>query len=287
MADPIWYLGPDWDLQPLVCPERDFDMTPVRYGGMFQGLSGARTVSNTGHKYQYTMDLNYLTPEEYGRLEALFFRRIPGPYRLISPMKKNRLSPDASIFKTMGAVHLAHTGFSVYTGTTKVSNDWPTEAGTEGGKSLAWFISLGFGNYGRFDSLYRTPVTPGQPVTMSMWAKCAVAGTLEFRFDWFNKSGTQVGNTTTGSVSVTSAWGRKIYTATPPADVYTARVAVLHPSESMVGSELFLAAAQVEIGASATPWSPGGGAPRVVLDQMPVKSPRFPYTTATINILEA
>jgi hypothetical protein len=287
MADPIWFLGPDWDLQPLVCPERDFDITPVRYGGIFQGLSGARTVSNTGLKYQYTMDLTYLTPEEYGRLEALHFRRIPGPHRLISPLKKNRLSADGSIVKAGGAVHLNHTGFSVYVGATRKVLDWPSAAGTEGAVSTGWTISLGAGNYGRFDSLYKTPVTAGQPVTGSVWLKCANAGTIELRFDWFDKAGVQIGNTApTGVVNLDTSWTRKTLTATPPAGAVNARFAFVSPSESLVSAELFVAAAQVEVGPTATSWSPGGGAPRVAIDQMAVKTPRFPYTSTTITILE-
>ena len=48
-----WYLGPLGDLRPLVCPEPDLSATQVRYGGLHQGLSGARTLDVTGHKAEY------------------------------------------------------------------------------------------------------------------------------------------------------------------------------------------------------------------------------------------
>jgi hypothetical protein len=287
MADPIWYLGPDYDLQPLVCPEPDFDVTPVRYGGVFQGLSGARSVTHTGVRMQWTMELDFLDPDEYLRLEALLYRRIPGPYRLISPFKTNMMSPDGSMFKPTFGIDTGLTGMAIYQGSLRQVRDWPAAAGVSGGLSTGWLMATTSGNYARMDQQHRLPVKAGEVITGSVYIKCATAGTMVLGFDWFDKNGVQLSGTPSTTMTLTSSWVRWSVVSTPPANAVTARMFLINPSSGLLGAEVFVAAGQAEKGGVATAWGPGGGAPRVIVDQLPTKTPRFPYKSATLVLLEA
>src|SRR5690554_2646520 len=94
-----WYLGPAGALQELTCPEPNIKANLVRYGGVHQGLSGARTVDVTGHRYEYAFDWDYMEQAEWAWLEAMHLRHVPGPFRLLNPLKKNRLAPQSSAMK--------------------------------------------------------------------------------------------------------------------------------------------------------------------------------------------
>lgn len=287
MADPIWYLGPDWDLQPLECPEPDIDVSPERYGGVFQGLSGARSMTFTGLKERYTFQFRYLEADEWLRLEALQRRAIPGPHRLINPMRVNRLSPAGAELKPAPGVITSNTGVSVYQGLLSQQLDWPSAAGPYGSLSTKWTIPYGLGNYLRFDSAFKFPVFPAEQVTASMYFKSPTMGaTLLFAIDWFDKLGQQLtGNNT--EVVLQSTWTRATLTRTAPAGACSGRLVLINIDNDLVGSYMNMAAAQVEKGPTATAWSPGGGAPRVLIDQLTRTSPRFPYSDSTLTVLEA
>lgn len=287
MSAPIWYLGPDWDLKPLVCPEPDISMPPVRYGGIFQGLSGARSMTVTGVKEQYSFDFEFLDPNEYHRLEALHRRIIPGPHRLVNPLRVNRLSPQGAEVKPVPGVVTSRTGVSVYRGLLSQELDWPLGAGSFGALSTKWSIPVGSGNYLRFDSATKFPVFPQENIVLSVFMKSPIAGsTLRMAIDWFDKFGQQV-SSLSSPATLTSDWFRFSIPLTAPAGICSARFALTNPSSDLVGSHVQLAAAQVETGTVTTPWSPGGGAPRVLIDQLDTVSPRAPYYNTTLTVLEA
>lgn len=286
MADPIWYLGPDDFLVPLVCPERDFDMTPVRYGGIFQGLSGARSMTNTGTRRQWAMDLNYLMPEEYDILLSMMSGDIPGPHRLVSPFHKNLLSPQAAILKPNPGVVHSNIGFTTFDGPTRQVRDWPSAAGVNARISTGWTIVNTNTTYARWDSGGRFPATTGETVTGSVYVKSANAGIFGLGFDWFDLNGVQVSGPASVGVSTATTWTRRSVTMTVPANAVSGRMILTSVQNILLGAEIFLAAAQVEKSATPTAWGVGGGAPRVLIDQLTTKSPRFPYRTASIIILE-
>lgn len=287
MSAPIWYLGPDWDLQPLVCPETDVKMSPVRYGGIFQGLSGSRSMTVTGIKEDYSFSFEYLDPEEYLRLEALNRRAIPGPHRLLNPLRVNRLSPNGADVKPVPGVVTSSTGVSVFRGNLSQELDWPSGAGPHGSLSTKWTIPQGSGNYARFDSAFKFPLFPLEEITPSIFLRSPIAGsTVSLTLDWYSKTGTQL-SSISSPATMQATWMRFWLPLTAPAGACSARFALTNPSNSLVGSYIQMAAAQVEPGVGVTPWTPGGAAPRVLVDQLEVESPRFPYKNITMTVLEA
>lgn len=280
MTDPmIWYLGPEGNLKALICPSVNIDMTVERYGGIFQGLSGARSVDVTGHKQKFTFEFKYLDQTEYQWYRALHQRQFPGPFRLINPLEKNRLTPESSMTKWGGGTAA---GFAMTSGVASRSWDYPATVGDGFGQSTVWSNRVGTGIL-RFDTKHLTTVIPGEVITASVYLKTDVGFVPNMVIDWWNRT-TQLSSTPVLTPSVTTSWQRFSITATVPAGASRARFAMY---TSNTTSALSIAAAQFEVSATATDWLMGGAAPIVHVDQMTVVSPRFPLRNATMTILEA
>lgn len=281
MADPIWYLGPAGDMRALVCPEPDIDITVERYGGVFQGLSGARSLMVTGHKQKFTFNFRYLTDDEFAWLEALHFRTVFGPYyRLRSPFKTNLLSSQASLIRTVGDNRTVQ----FTSGIAAPVTDWPSAAGNLASISTKWSNRSTGTQVFRVEDRYKIPVTVAVPVTFSLYLKgsTTLAGTIVI--DWYDRSGAQIGSSGSVATSLTTSWQRFQVTGTPPANTVTARGAFL---TSVTAPDVYLAAAQFEEASSASTWKIGGGCPVVLIDQLQTTTPRFPYRDTTLTILEA
>lgn len=281
MSDPIWYLGPDWDLRALVCPEPGIDVSPERYGGIFQGLSGARSMDFTGTRMRYDLTIQWLDPTEFVWLETLYTRVIPGPFRLLDPFKKNRLTAGASTARFSGE---ASQGVTLSQGVGSMVYDWPSAAGSFGATAGKWTNRSGTNVYARFDHGNRTVVFPGETITASVYLKASVGLNTNLIIDWYDKNQVQLAGTVTSSVAVTTSWNRRSVTTVVPAGACTARF-VLQPLTT--SPDVLFTAAQFEQGSSATSWEIGGGGPRVLFDTMGVTTPRFPYKHTQISLLEA
>lgn len=280
MADPIWLVGPAGNMQPLVCPEKDIDITPVRYGGVFQGLSGARSMTVTGHKQRFTFQFRFLTEDEWGWLEALHFRTLFGPYRLRNPMKANLLSPTASLVRT--TVDSRTVQFT--SGVASSVLDWPSAAGTLGGYGTKWTNRSSGTQVFRVEDRFRVPVVVGAPVVFSLYVKASTSMSGSIIIDWYNNLGAQIGSSSPASTALTTSWARFSVTGIPPAGAVTARAAWY---SATTAPDVTFAAAQFEDGTVPTAWKLGGGAPVILVDQLEVATPRFPYRNTTLSLLEA
>lgn len=282
MADPIWYLGPAGDMRPLVCPERDIDITIERYGGLFQGLSGARSMSVTGHKQRFKFEFRYLTDEEFAWFNALHLRTVYGPYyRLRNPMKRNLLSTQASLVRTVGDNKTVQ--FTSGIGTPMV--DAPAALSTLTNYGTKWTNRSSGTVVFRVEDRYRVPVQVGVPVTFSIYGKASAStGGSYIVIDWYDLLGNQVGSSGTSPASLTTSWVRYSVTGTPPAGAVTARAAFL---VNVTAPDIYFAGAQLEEASTPTAWEIGGGAPVVLVDQLETITPRFPYRNTTLTLLEA
>lgn len=278
MADPVWYLGPLGDLKALPCPEMGINTTVTRYGGVHQGLSGSRTMDVTGFKESFDFTWEYMEKIDWAWLNAVYTRHVPGPHRLINPMKVNRLSiRGASVLPGT----YTNTGFFMTSGSNELVYDYPTSAGY-GARSLKW-SGWSNGASGQFDLLQKTPVFPLEQITCSIWMKAGSSITVPIVVQRWDRSG-QLASSAATNCSVTTTWTKFNITDTMIAGATSAVFAVTPPNYT---TALYLAAAQVETGASATTWEDGGGAPEVLIDQMSTNSPRFPLTDCAMTLLEA
>ena len=279
MAEPIWLIGPAGYMQPFPCPETDVEISTIRYGGIHQGLSGATSLDVTGHRQQFTFDFKYLEQTEYSWLEMLHLRHLRGPFRLISPLKVNRLSPEASSGKVApGTAYGAY----ISAGATNRVYDWPVAAGV-GLESTVWTNRPVGTSVLRFDDKKKSTVQVGEVIVGSLYAKASSSMAASLVIDWFDRSGTQVGGLTPVAMSMTTSWQRFQVTGTVPAGAYSCRLAAYTATNA---PDITFAAAQLELGSTPTAWSLGGGAPVVVIDQLSTTSPYFPLTSCQMTILE-
>lgn len=282
-----WYLGPRGNLRALTCPDGSVDIEQVRYGGIHQGLSGARTLDVTGYKSEYTLNYTFLTQSEYSWLEALWLGQVRGPYALIDPLKKNRLSVDATrmVASTTprSSVLTNATQYGVLSASTSLVpiNDrtmWMS-AWDDAGTPLV-----------RFDTRHRTPVLPLETITCSLYAGLngGAVGTLNgaLELKYFNVNGTQVSTTQSVTAVLSSTWSRFSITRTVPAGTASVEFA-FRGGASTPQEQHFLMAPQIESGGSATDWEPGGGAPKMIIQSMPSPSPRFPMRNVSVKLVEA
>lgn len=272
-----WYLGPAGDLRALVCPERNVDVSEIRFGGVHQSLGGARTMDVTGNKVQYAFNWKYLELDEYSWLRALHTRLIAGPHRLIDPLKKNRLSVGASDGNIMPHKWQFYTESA---GLLTNQLDYPT--GVVGQRCVRWSDRTASSTLS-VDLRKGTDVFPLETVTVSMYLKGASAVSVDMYILWYDKDGVFLSQSAVTTHSVTTSWVRYSATNTAPTN---AVIGVLGIS-SAATTTINLAAPQFETGPSVTAWEQGGANPLVLVDQLSTSSPRYPVTDCALVLLES
>lgn len=273
-----WYIGPAGDLKQLVCPEVNLAVNDVRFGGVHQALSGARTMDVTGIRQEITLQFTYLDESDYRWLQALQTRHIPGPHRLINPLRKNRLTTQAASLNPTASIR---PGVKLSAGTWGWVNDWPTAAGY-GSRATEWSGRTASSTL-KFDSVQGTTLFPLEQFTGSVYIKGSSSISASLTVDYYDRYGTFLSSATPESASVTTSWARYTITRTAPSNAATAVLGVT----AVATTTMRLAAAQLETGSSASAWDQGGGAPLVLVDQLPSTSPRFPLMNCSITLLEA
>lgn len=272
---PIWYLGPIGDMRPLPCPEADIQINPVRYGGVHQGLSGARVMDITGFRNDYQLDFKYLCEDEFRWLEAIYMQIVAGPHYLINPLKPNLLSAQSSSM-TPGRL-----GVTVG-GTTATVADCPTELllPVRSTRMVDW---IGSSNLMILDNSRPVPIVNDEPLVFSVYLKADSALTVTLSAYWYSPAGTLITNTDT-TVGVDTAWSRFWM---PYVEVPAGAVAMTPAINfGTAGADVYVAAPQLERGNSPTPFDIGGGASSVIIDEFPVSSPRFPLRDVSVKLLE-
>lgn len=273
-----WYLGPPGNLRALVAPERDVQIKTVRYGGVHQGLSGSRTFDMLGMKTEVSMSFTLLEESDFQWLQALYSRHIPGPHRLISPLRKNRLSAQAA---SVNALPMVRQAIGLTSGSWEYVNSWPTAAGY-GIRSLGWQDDRVSGASLQFDPGTLTAIHPVETVTASVFLRGASAISMTMVIDWYDAYGVALSSSTTESASVTTSWQRFSMARTAPTGAALCRFSI----SSTATTHVDVAAPQIEAGVL-TAWDQGGGDLLVLIDQMPSSSPRFPLMDCSIVLLEA
>lgn len=273
-----WYIGPAGDLRQLVCPEINLAVSDVRYGGVHQAISGARIMDVTGTKQDISLAFTFLDETDYRWLQALQTRHIPGPHRLINPLRKNRLTVQAASANPTAS---NRPGVKLSAGSWAWVNDWPTAAGY-GMRSVEWSGRTASSTL-KFDSVQGTALFPLEQFTGSVYIKGSSSISANLTVDYYDRYGVFLSSATPEAASVTTSWARYTITRTAPTNAATAVLGVT----ATATTTMRLAAAQFEPGSSASAWDQGGGAPLVLVDQLPSTSPRFPLMNCSVTLLEA
>lgn len=273
-----WYLGPVGDYRALLAPKVDLTDTTDRYGGVHQALSGARVMDITGYRQTYQFDWDYMSPEDWEWMNALYLMHIPGPHRLLNPMKKNKLS---SLSTSLIASRSDQLGAVIQSMNYQYVLDFPVAAGV-GNRSLLLTSNPLANSSIHFDGDNFNPVPPTESFTCSIWMKAASAQTVNLFADAKMADGTSPGSASI-ACSVTTAWQRFSVTHAPGA--HLGRLGLTFPNVATYNVQI--AAPQLEYGTSPTTWRIGGGGPTVLLDSLSTSSHRFPLTDVSLSMLEA
>lgn len=270
MQPKTWYLGPLGDLRPLMSPDGGVSRPVQRFGGVHQALSGARTMDITGHRATYTLEFPWMSPADARFLEALHYRTVPGPFYLLDPMTTNRLSRSAAMLLPYSS-DVVSSGGGLFR-----SPQAPADVGVPV-TSLEWSSYSGSASI----RLPAVPVLADETLTLSVWARSASTVALELAVDLVGLAGADSAREAV-TVALGAEWDRYTLTVPVPADTASARV-TFSPTG---GALLWLAAAQLETGTTATAWDMGGGAPAVLVDQVDRSSPNYPRSDLSVTLLE-
>lgn len=289
MALPEWLFGPSGDMRPLPAPATDVVNTVQRFGGIHNAINGARTVDVLGHRANYEFDLPYLNPEEYFRLEALYTETIPGPFKLIDPLRKNWFSREAALVRPADASGRGVTpGNSSIGDWVRVTNgpvDWNQ-------RSIEWTgltNAPANGGYLRFDKNYNFPRSVGV-----LTASAHVNPTEQISLYWhawnYDSAGTQLASSIqSAQVIPANTWTRIVYTyPTPPAGTVTSAINLWYvpSSGALTTTKVLVMNPQLELGTTATAPAFGGGLVTAVIESMDATSPYYPYQSVALKILE-
>lgn len=283
METPQWLFGPSGDLRPLPPPEPGIGNGVERFGGIHQAINGARTVDTFGFRAGYEFAMEYLEPDEYFRLESLFTETIPGPFWLIDPMRKNLLSRESAVSRDEN--------YSGHGLTWQDGNivEWVTiqDSPVSWNRRAAKWSNLSSGGYINFDAEHKLPVKAGTPVTFSMHLKPSVGITLRLSVTTFSND-TMI-ETIYGPIETLTAgvWTRLLNPFTLTDDVEEIGVSLVASNPGPADAEtVHIVSPQVEFGSEATDPALGGAAVVAAIESLKGTSPRYPYQSATLKLLE-
>lgn len=279
-----WYIGWLGEMRALPTPEVGLSNVEERFGGVHQGLNGARTMDTLGTRMRFDMSLRYLTNDELAFVRSLYTQMIPGPHYLINPMYKNLLSAQSSLTIPNS---ISDIGIYVNPNTLReYANDYPPGLYVAGQRSLKITSSNINNSYARFDGTTKfTPWQSGETMTFSLYMRADAPVSLNFVGDTVDKYNVTAATAATQVKNVTTSWARYSMTVTQSGVMAGLRPAIVFPTATTYN--LYMAAPQLEIGAVATDFRYGGGSLKVMIDQMTSTSPRFPLNEVDLTILEA
>lgn len=279
-----WYIGWLGEMRPLLAPEVGLTNTEERFGGVHQGLNGARTMDTLGTRMRYDMSFKYLTNDELSFVRALYTQSIPGPHYLINPMHKNLLSSQASLTIPNS---ISDIGVYVNPGILReYANDYPSGLYVTGQRCLKVTTSNALNTYIRFDGTTKfTPWQAGETMTFSLYMRADAPVSVNFVGDTVDKNNVTAATAATQVKNVTTSWARYSMTVTQSGVMAGLRPAIVFPTVSTYN--VYMAAPQLEVGAVATSFRFGGGSSKILIDQITSTSPRFPLNEVDLTILEA
>jgi peptidoglycan hydrolase-like protein with peptidoglycan-binding domain len=248
-------------------------------GSLVVSLNGTGTQYVFGHKRSWQLDWPCLTADEVGPLRAMFLRLDSRALRIIDPRERNRLTRDGCSGGSYSRDATAHT---VTAGTREFVEvtDYPAPYAGQVNGGIEWSVPATTVATMRVDDTLRTPLIPGETVTVSWLVK----GTL----------GAQVGvrqydaaGATTDSLasSVTlGAWSVLSHTLTPTSSQVSASLALTVASGA--ARTVTVGPAQWEKGADVSGWVPGSGCPVVVAPSMTTRYPGLAHVDPGLVLRE-
>ncbi|HEY2101517.1 MAG TPA: hypothetical protein VGH72_33975 [Pseudonocardia sp.] len=258
----VYLFGPLGRLMPIQVPLEGFSNPVTEFGVLHQPLSGATTKDVFGYKQSFQIPLDALDGPAWSFFEMIFRGAIPGPYYLMDPRRRNRLSATVSAndtvytadtvwFPSSGALpHVAVTSFLL--------PDKASGRNVQGpGSALSWTPTAAGTLLAEANPI---PVLAGETITFSCYVQ---AGNPTLELVPYDSTGTAHAPWT-GTVDETGLVDRKHITRRIPLD---GSIAAVRPQlrASAAGTYTTLGW-QVSDHAGPEPWVLGAGVPQVLVD---------------------
>lgn len=280
---PQWYFGPAGNLRSLPPPNMNIGNGLHRLGTMHKTLSGRRVSDTFGYLAEYRFNIEWIEQEDYAWFEALYAHMVEPPYYLVDPLRVNMLSRYSAASRFARYHDKGPTPVNAHVDTERIETpvSWCDTA-------LAWF-AFQPGDPLVWDRSHPAPVMPGGTVTFSVYFKQKDGGLgITPHLVGAMRDGSETTFTASKTVLPQMAWERVTATFTLPQGVVS-----VYPSVTPDGSDpssradyVYAANPQLEVGSVATPAMPGGAAPHVLFNNMDTTSPRYPYQSIAISLLE-
>jgi hypothetical protein len=290
MAGGDFYLGRPGALQKLPPPLPGFEVTDLLRGGLHELAAGGNVRDRTQARRRWVLGWKALTDDEWSGLRTLY--RLPGPYRLLDPRDRNRLTVNQStgteeLRDTTGhrpvtqGVLASDTAFA-HSGTRSLKWDSETALAVSSGRGVAYATS------GTSIDASWAAVRPSVAHTFSVWAHASIAVSMAARIDWYSTAGALLSSSVGSGTSVsTSAWTQlTVANASSPATAAYGIGGVQNTTTTGAAVQVWLDDPQLEEGAVASTWLLGGGSPLVVVDTLAPSAVLAGFTDAELVLLE-
>lgn len=281
MADRYFRIGPVDRLVRMPVPDDEVPATPSRIGTTVRSLNGTATTQTFGYKRSWNFLFEYMSPDEFADLEALYLEDVQGPYRMFDPVRKNLLNREVSAPSSLDE----GVGFSASTtanATLSLAHIVPGASPTARSSRKLKVVSTGANDVRRAEGKAWDAFMLGNDLTFSCWVD-NISGAAPTPYMQFkDRAGVNVGTRLSGSATTDAGFGRVSVSATPPAGAYLVEVGL----NSSAANEFDTTGWQLEYGTSATDWVPGYGVPVVTIDTMELIYPRYDFYNAQVTVLE-
>lgn len=311
---PMFWIGPLGGLMPIACPEPGLTNSLVFKAAENQALNGRITRDLQGVRREWSFTEAYLDPEDVAFFESLATHVIKPPFRIVDPLRKNRLLPSVASPSRASYLSNGYDSWYVYGGSTYPDRSMDTpyvEYTTEGDQRTVRYrpsnclrVRLNSdgstvftnGMLRHWDSatpsnseVYLDAIDPrggglivneGEQYVLSLTVN-VISGTVEAGVYGVDQSA-HLSSSTSVTLS-TTGW-------------QTTSMDVIMPSSELGVTPYFRAVGgaaefcvgymQLEAGNVATSWEPGFGVPECDIVQFNLASPRYPLTTAQIKVKE-
>lgn len=285
-----------------------FTETPVKFGSVKRGISGAATVDTQGARSEFTWSAEDLSETDCSLLRQLYsqVRASNQPVRLFIPHRKNLLTASASSGRSVARHReiISHY-LSLLNITTVTTPEVPrpdadatyplsprltryVHAVNLGGDS-DYLYPEGDPNLGSASSAWsRVPVIEGRQYTLSVLYRITTPGVgtnsaTILRHTWRRSDGTVGSPPAPTTLTLTaSAWTWASITVTVPSG-WPGFVPIIENGNSSV---MDVAAMQLEEGPTRTDWVMGSGVPVVSLSSLQFTDTLWPLRNAVLTMIE-
>jgi hypothetical protein len=260
-----WYLGPLGAMVSIPLPQAPMDVAPALLGGVHTSLMGVVTVDRLALPRSWPMVWPYLTEDELVYLEMVGRGVVPGPLRLIDPMRRNRLAGRVATGGSLSrsAVDFTQTGGS--TPTWLAVTDPPATVPVRG--VISWQrTTTAAGSLTTANTVDRVPLITGEQVVATVWARGA-AIQASAAVDAWNVSNSASRTTGTAATLNATTWTQLSVTYTPVSGRISGSP-VLVVASGQAASTLQATGWMISPADQSTAWAPGGGSPTVVAGEL-------------------